>query len=35
MDFALVTRMFDPVSKTVFVSLAGLNQFGTEAAAEL
>jgi hypothetical protein len=33
-DYALVTRMFDPGSKTVFVSLAGLNQFGTEAAAE-
>jgi hypothetical protein len=33
-DYALITRMFDPVSKTVFLSLAGLNQFGTEAAAE-
>jgi hypothetical protein len=33
-DYALVTRVFDRVSKTVFVSLAGLNQFGTEAAAE-
>lgn len=33
-DYALVTRMSDPVSKVVFISLAGLNQFGTEAAAE-
>ena len=33
-DFALVTRMFDTTSGTVFVSLAGLNQFGTEAAEE-
>lgn len=33
-DFALITRMFDPETKTVFVSLAGLNQFGTEAAEE-
>lgn len=33
-DFALITRMFDPETNTVFVSLAGLNQFGTEAAEE-
>jgi hypothetical protein len=33
-DFALITRMFDPATNTVFVSLAGLNQFGTEAAEE-
>lgn len=33
-DFALITRVFDRVSNTVFVSLAGLNQYGTEAAAE-
>lgn len=33
-DFALITRVFDRVSNTVFVSLAGLNQYGTEAATE-
>jgi hypothetical protein len=33
-DYALITRMFDPASRKVFLSLAGLNQFGTEAAEE-
>ncbi len=33
-DYALVTRIIDPGSRKVFLSLAGLNQFGTEAAEE-
>ena len=33
-DYAVITRMIDPDSKKVFLSLAGLNQFGTEAAEE-
>ncbi len=33
-DYALVTRIIDPGSGKVFLSLAGLNQFGTEAAEE-
>jgi hypothetical protein len=33
-DYALITRIVDPDSRKVFLSLAGLNQFGTEAAEE-
>ena len=33
-DYAVITRMIDPESKKVFLSLAGLNQFRTEAAEE-
>lgn len=33
-DFALITRTIDPARKRVVISVAGLNQFGTEAAGE-
>lgn len=33
-DYAIVTRVFDPITRRVFISPAGLNGYGTEAAAE-
>lgn len=33
-DYAIITRVFDPTTRRVFLSPAGLNGFGTEAAAE-
>jgi hypothetical protein len=33
-DFAIITRILDPVRKRVVMSVGGLNQFGTEAAGE-
>lgn len=33
-DFAIITQVFDPTTRRVFLSPAGLTGFGTEAAAE-
>ena len=34
MDYAIVTRIFDPVTREPFISLAGLHSFGNQVAGE-
>ena len=33
-DYALISRLFDPASGNVFITLAGINSFGSQAAGE-
>ncbi len=33
-DYALISRLFDPVSGNVFITLGGINSFGSQAAGE-
>jgi hypothetical protein len=34
MDYAIISRLFDPASGNVFITMAGINSFGTQAAGE-
>lgn len=33
-DYAIISRLFDPASGNVFITMAGINSFGTQAAGE-